>query len=283
MNLKNLLVTALLASAVQASAEKTITLTSDNTITINGPVSSEITTKVLEAAKELDARVPVNEPIYLVLNTPGGYVDDGVEAIELLRGLKRPVHTITIFSASMGFHMVQGLSKRYILRDGTLMSHKASGSFSGEFPGQLDSRYLYYLKRIGKLDERVVARTDKKYTLKQYRTLIENEYWCDGEDCVKAKFADAVVRAECDQSLKGRRVEAQKIILMGHAAVLQFEFSKCPLITGLLDVNVFVDGKSVFKAAPNALSESVYISPDDKLLIEKEIKKRVSREVIKSY
>jgi ATP-dependent protease ClpP protease subunit len=54
-------------------------------------------------------RFSSNEPIYLFLNTPGGSIQTGLEIIESLKGLDRPVSTVTLFAASMGFQIAQNL------------------------------------------------------------------------------------------------------------------------------------------------------------------------------
>jgi ATP-dependent protease ClpP protease subunit len=231
--------------AADATVRK-ITLTKDNTLILDKPIFEETVGPLMRDAKALDSYTNSSEPIYLVLRTPGGSIDAGLENNELLANLKRPVKTLSIFAASMGFQTVQALGERLVLQNGTLMSHKARGGFSGEFPGQLDSRYQYYLKRVTRMDAQAVKRSGGKLTLSTYHSLIENEYWCDGQDCVDQGFADAVVVAECDKSLEGSRMDSDKFIMMGHIVQVDFEFSKCPLNTGLLGVHVSVDGQPLF-------------------------------------
>ena len=238
------------------SSVKKVVLTKDNTIVMNDYFSGETVAQVTQKAKELDAKLASGDPLYLVLDSGGGSIDAGIELIENLNNLNRPVRTISLFSASMGFQTVQGVKGlRLITENGTLMSHKARGGFFGEFPGQLDSRYSHYLRRIQRLDKQVVSRTKGKHTEKSYANLIENEYWCDGSDCIAQGFADQVVNPACDQSLNGTHNRLyDRFIYMGHTIEIIDVMSDCPVITSALSWNVYIDGEPLFANSTDALT-----------------------------
>ena len=247
----------LMTSVAMAKAPPRITLTKDNTLVMNDYFDGETVAKVEQKAKELDAKIPQGDPLYLVIDSGGGSIEAGIELIENLNQLNRPVRTITIFSASMGFQTVQGVKGgRLVLENGTLMSHKARGFFYGEFPGQLDSRYAHYLKRVQRLDKKAVERTKGKHTDASYAEIIRNEMWCDGADCVKAGFADLVVTASCDQSMKGTyNRTADRFLYMGHTIEIIETMSICPLITSPLNWNIIVDGEPLFSNNVDSLME----------------------------
>src|ERR1035437_1026903 len=104
--LKSLLIALSLIFSCQAFAAEPVTLTLDNTIAINDVFDGHSVSQIIKKARELDARTPSTDPLDLVINSPGGSIEDGLELIENLSNLKRPIITISLLSASMGFQTV---------------------------------------------------------------------------------------------------------------------------------------------------------------------------------
>lgn len=226
-------------SSKESGSKKEIVLSKDNVIVLDSEVDGLSVSKVSAQAHQLDASLKSGYPIVLVLNTPGGSIDAGMELIESLKSLNRPVDTLTIFAASMGFQIAQNLNQRYILDYGTLMSHKAFGGFQGQFSdgmSQLDSRYNFWLRRIKQMDDQTVKRTNGKQTLKSYRDAYQNEMWLTGSESVDGGYADAVVNARCDASLQGNHTVNIEFFGM----TFQLVFSDCPLISSPIDIKVMV-------------------------------------------
>lgn len=214
-----------------------IKLTADNTVSLRQSFNSSSVTQLKRDLLALDSKLKSGYPIYLVLYTPGGSIQKGLELFEFVKGLNRPVHTVTIFAASMGFQTVQSLGKRYMLKYGVLMSHKARGGFQGEFGGglsQLDSRYGMWLKRIDMLDKVTVKRTNGKQTLKSYRAAYDNELWLNGPEAVEKGYADEIATVSCDSTLTSKTVS--QVFDLGFFRVTA-SFSGCPIITSPLAVN----------------------------------------------
>lgn len=254
-----------LKSTGDAGPSDNISLTSDNLVILNGEVNSQSVSKAVTALLKLDKIKTFGrqKPIYLYLYSPGGSIQDGLELIEATKGLKRPVHTITMFAASMAFQIAQNLGDRLIFKNGTLMSHRASGSFEGSFggqaPSQLDKRYSFWLKRIDELDEQTVRRTKGKQTMESYRASYANETWITGTEAVKEGYADRIVSVACDETLDG--TEPHSTMFMGMQ--VHYETSKCPIITGLLNVTVnTADGQKINPILEEAVKNKFISSAD---------------------
>jgi ATP-dependent Clp protease, protease subunit len=253
-----------------------LTLRKNNTIVLDSEFTSVSVAKLALQARDLDSKLKKNEPLYLVMNSPGGSIEAGLELIDNLNALGRPVHTVSIFSASMGFHTIQGINGvRYVTPTGTLMSHKASGSFEGEFPGQLDNRYHYYLRRLEKLDDLVIARSRGKLTLPSYKTMYENEFWCEGDDCVEFGLADVTTLVACDKSLDGTVETKETVNFLGTDLSIIFVKAACPTITGLIEAKVIADNKNLAIDDVDMLANQLKLTPSRaqelKRLIDKKI------------
>jgi ATP-dependent Clp protease protease subunit len=256
----------------KATPPVNITLTPENSVSLVMDFNDESIAKLSRKLADLDSSYFSNSPIYLFLSTPGGSIQSGLELFQFVDGLKRPVHTITSFAASMGFQAVQNLGARYVLNNGILMSHRAFGGFKGEFGGQLgsqlDSRYGFWLKRIEKLDLHTVKRTKGLQTLQSYQAAYENELWIEGQDAVDAGYADAIANVRCSQSLLDSSEELVINVGMGITVIL--EIGSCPLFFEILSIQIIMPGKKVI-VATNGISQSDIEDRIVREYVEKEI------------
>jgi len=223
-----------------------ITLNKNNTVILNGEIDDASAATTIKSLMELDSGTfGKKKPIYLFVYSPGGSIQAGLELIEAAKGLDRQVDTITMFAASMAFQTVQNLGERLILKNGVLMSHRAAGgfegNFGGQFPSQIDSRYSFWLHRLQELDEKTVERTNGKQTLQTYQDAYKNEAWWTGSQSLQFGYADRIVTLKCDDSLSG--TDVHHVSFMG--IPVQYETSKCPLITAPMNVKIEEQAKKM--------------------------------------
>lgn len=238
-----LLITAVATPAsTKSAAPKSVVLSKDNLIVLTGEVNGESVGDVIGKAKELNSQAnsglseklaDSKKPLYLFINSPGGSIQAGLELIEALKGLGRPVNTVTLFAASMGFQIVQNLDQRYILKSGVLMSHHATGESAGEFGGsvrtQMENRNQLWLDRIKELDEQTVKRTNGKQTYDSYTKQYDHEFWLTGTKSVEQGYADEAVLIKCDSSLDGYTTHSTVVPLFN--VTVSYDLDNCPLNT----------------------------------------------------
>lgn len=222
------LFTLLLAMNIYAS---NIVLEADNTVALRDEFSSGSVANVINKLQSLHSKLPEYKEINLYLDSPGGEIVAGEELIKFVNSLDRKVNVICNFCASMAFQTLEGIQgKRVVTPMGVLMSHKAYGGFVGEFPGQVENRLNFWLRRLKRMDEELVKRTNGKQTLESYQALYENEYWCTDQDCINDGFADEIANVSCAKSLSG----TETIILDTYFGPYELVVSKCPVITGVI-------------------------------------------------
>lgn len=216
----------------RSSAEvpsENIVLTEKNSVRFNEEFSDIYVAKIQGEVIAKVNRLASDEPLYLVLDTPGGSVFAGAILIDNLKALGHPIHTITVFSASMGYQLVQNMGTRYILPTGILMSHRAAGGVQGQFYGEIESRLQMIKDVVDSLDEVAANRTNT--TIENYRKSVQNELWAIGSKAIASSQADAIARATCDKSLRG----TESTTIQTFIGPVELIFSKCPIITAPID------------------------------------------------
>lgn len=213
-----------------------ITLSKSNTLVFRAVVTPLSVAAAQKQLLDLDDGLAAGKPIYIVLDTPGGDIIAGNLLIDTAKGLKRPVHTITTFAASMGFNMVQRLGTRYITPSGQLMAHRASVSgVGGQVPCEFLTAVGLIYSQVTKMEKQNAARLGISF--EDYTALVQNEYWVIGEDAVKQNAADKLANIQCDKSLSGTNTTRMATIF----GPVDVTFANCPAISA--PINIQFGGK----------------------------------------
>lgn len=206
--------------------EGVIALTAHNTVALAVPIFDDSAKDVQLALMRRDAQLKRGEPIYLVLDSPGGSISAGNLIIETAKSLNRPVHTVTLFSASMSFVISQHLDKRYVVPSGQMMSHRAYiGGLEGQVPGNAVTRLNALIADLDAIDSRIIKRSG--YSLEAYRAMVADELWMGSESAIKMRFADEETLVSCDKTLFDT-IRTERFSLWG--LEIEMDFSNCPTV-----------------------------------------------------
>lgn len=204
-----------------------VLLTPMNTIVFRGEVDGNTVSRAqLELAALVAKRAGQPYFIYLVLDTPGGSIDDGEDFIQMAKTVPM-LKTITLFAASMGSAIVEALpGERLVTSNGVYMFHRAKGGLQGQFEdGELEVRLEFYKKLVRGMEQRSADRMSM--SLVDYKKLVKDEFWTYGSESIKNKTADRVVEVICSKELIAKKENVEMSLFFFSVTL---EYSGCPLI-----------------------------------------------------
>jgi len=111
-----------------------ITLTKNNHIVFKGDVNGQSVAKASTDLLKLSFKSKPGDTLYIVLDSPGGSVYDGLNFVQLFATIPRNVECIAKKAHSMAHHFLQACpGKRHGLSNMMSMAHRAAGGFRGTF------------------------------------------------------------------------------------------------------------------------------------------------------
>lgn len=168
---------------------KTLSPNQNRTLMLQGEVGEN----ALYLAQEVNTlSAKSSEPIYMLIDSPGGSVLTGALLISAMQSSRAPIITICqTLCASMAAMIHQFGSQRLQVDRAILMFHPASLGGGG---GELDkmASFINMLQRYtNKLEFEVSRRSGIPF--KEYKDLSQIELWLDAEDARASNFNDGIV------------------------------------------------------------------------------------------
>jgi len=159
----------------------------DRTVYLFGEVGPETN----EVARQIAKLGRTKDPIYLIINSPGGSIMHGAQILAAIEASRGPITTVCVnVCASMAAMIFEYGKERWMMNKSILMFHAASTAERGELPKMI-SRLLSFQRMWSKIERVVASRLGVSY--EQYELLALQELWIDSEDALQNKVADKVV------------------------------------------------------------------------------------------
>ncbi|MCU0726957.1 MAG: ATP-dependent Clp protease proteolytic subunit [Planctomycetes bacterium] len=162
------------------------------TVLISEPVSAELTQKVLPRLLVLEAEDPT-APVKVLINSPGGAVDDGFAIYDMMRFIRCPVTTICVgLAASAATIILLGGAKgrRLALPNTRILLHQPSQAMQG-----VASDIAISAREILRIRERINKLLCAETGQSEERVLedLNRDYWLSAEEAVSYGLISRVV------------------------------------------------------------------------------------------
>ena len=214
----------LLFTFLSLSISHSAVLTTDNHLSIVGPIDDDLVNRAIEKSAFLNKH---NNYTYIYINSPGGSVLAGQRYINLINNLKssRKIMCICDVAASMAFHILQHCDYRYVLETSRMMQHQIS--LSG-IEGNIKNIKSYITMIEEMYDSMIIIESKRLQISKElYEKKIESDWWIyGGEKLVKDGFADLMLKSiSCSKELIKKKTFVTNIL-----DNILIKKSACPLI-----------------------------------------------------
>ena len=210
-------------------AASTITLSSNNFVSLVGPVTASSVNDVIKSfnSKGVIDYMEDNKKINLYINSPGGSVFAGnhlVQYIKTLQDSNIEVNCIAQNFMSMGFVIMQSCTNRYIMFDSVGMQHQMSLGLRGNI-----ENIRTHFGLLDRINNVIIDMEITKIRMERdvYLKKILSDWWLFGEENVKEGVADKLVTVKCIPSIINEKVKRTDSIF---GIDFSIELNKCPIL-----------------------------------------------------
>lgn len=170
----------------------------NRTILISQQVDSKLTQHVMASLLLMDQDDPT-KPINVLINSPGGSVDDGFAIYDALRFVRAPVRTINVgLSASAATVIMLGAEKehRYALPNARIMIHQPLGQIPGTSAENVKRWAEQIIKIRKKINELYARETGRP--VEEIAEATDRDYWFSAEAAVEYGLISHVISSYDD-------------------------------------------------------------------------------------
>ena len=172
-------------------------LLKSRTVALFEPITPRSSRRVVTSLLVLEASDP-EAPVTLLVNSPGGSVDDGFAIYDTMRFLRCPVRVVCVgLAASAANIVLLGAPKgsRFSLPNTRILLHQPSTGASGA-ASDLAITAREILKTRARLNELLCEETGQK--LERIEEDTNRDYWLSAEEAKKYGLIDRVITKHAD-------------------------------------------------------------------------------------
>lgn len=165
-------------------------------------INDEINEETLEIQKDIitiniedrDKKVEDRKPIIILINSPGGYLQETMSVAQSMIMSRTPVITVNIGSAySGGSLLLMAGHKRYAFKYSKAMVHSGGTSGMAGTYEQTEAAQKIYKKQIDEMGKYILERTNIPETLfKKNKT---KDWYMDHDEQVKYGLVDSIIES----------------------------------------------------------------------------------------
>jgi len=166
------------------------------TVLVSGQVDQELAEKVMAQLFALDA--DNNEPIRVLVTSPGGHVDSGFAIYDTMKFLKSPVVTIGAgWVASIAVPIFFGgeKGKRYSLPNTRFLLHQPSGGAGGQ-AADIRIQAQEILKIRARVNQLIATETGQD--IEKVAKDSDRDFWMNAEEAVAYGLVDKVITSRTE-------------------------------------------------------------------------------------
>lgn len=141
-----------------------------------------------------DSLVP--KPIILHISSYGGYLHQGLIAVDAIKSSKVPVYTVVEgYAASCGSLMSVVGVKRFMTKNSSILIHQLSGGCRGTFK-QMEDDMINSKKLMEQIVKIYQENCNNKMTTRQIESALERDLFWGYDECKKRGLVDDVYNGE---------------------------------------------------------------------------------------
>ena len=136
-----------------------------------------------------------DEPIWLIIDTPGGSVDHGMMIYDMMQLVSAPVHTICRSALSMGAVILAGgePGHRYIFPNARVMLHQMQMSGVSGTPAELEAASEEAKRTARRLAE-VLVDSGARKSISEIEDDIQVDNWIDAQEAIDYGLVDHIIK-----------------------------------------------------------------------------------------